>query len=487
MVRSYLDLRLPDIMPESLSGIKEVQNAAAAIDPALGSVSRDIREALLLYRLDELPEPVLDLLAWQYHVDIYEPLTLPVDQKREQVKNAILLHRRKGTKWSILNQLAVLGYHNVEILEKRDVDAILDRLGWLVLDGSWKIGEEPPKKIMRPPELIGIPYLDHWAKFAVVADVTEFTRPTAIAEIKRAVNTMKPVRSQPVWAYRMILEMREKVSAWYSLLLEKALDMPYPWGNLKIDGTWKIGTDGTRVRIDGRKLDGTWKIGGYDGRIPGPKITNRIIQITLGIEKDLEAGVCCLTLDNRDLWPMKVGGGWKVGSGGPCMQGKIYCLLNLPLDARPELTTSHLWESELWYPQSPAKIVAPKLYGQRLDGSWKIGASPTGLKIGGFQIAEPGIKADIAKQLDAEVEAVVGGRHRIGREVVKIGCHHSLKLDGTWKIGEQGRKIASRCAKIDGTWKIGGTAPLKIGGGWKIGEIGPSATVEISRSKEARI
>ena len=122
-----------------------------------------------------------------------------------------------------------------------------------------------------------------------------------------------------------------------------------------------------------------------------------------------------------------------------------------------------------------------------LDGSWKIGASPTGLSIGGFQIVEPGIKADIAKQLDAEGEAVVAVRHRIGREVVKIGCHHSLKLDGTWKIGESGRKIASRCAKIDGTWKIGGTAPLKIGGGWKVGEIGPSATVEISRSKEARI
>ena len=451
------------------------------------AIARDLEpeRIRLVWRPEDCPIETLPWLAWAFHVDDWDDDSWNETAKRASIRDAMEIHRRKGTKWSILNQLSVLGYNNVEILEKRDVDDSLSRLGWLKLDGSWKIGEEPPKKIMRPPELIGIPYLDHWAKFAVVTDITEFTRPTAIEEIKRAVHTMKPVRSQPVWAYRMILEMREKISAWYSLLLEKSLDMPYPWGNLKIDGTWKIGSDGTRIKIDGRKLDGSWKIGGYDGRIPGPEITNRILQITLGIAKNLEAGVCCLTLDDRDQWPMKVGGGWKVCRGGPCMQGKIYCLLKLPLDARPELTTSHLWEAELLYPKSPAKIASYQLYGQRLDGSWKIGASPTGLKIGGFQIMKSGLSAGIEKQISVEGEAASTVRHRIGRGIVKIGDHHSLKLDGAWKIGEQGKKIVSRCAKIDGTWKIGGTAPLKIGGGWKIGELGPSADIYISVYKKA--
>lgn len=466
------------LLPPNATAEERALSLAAA---ARGIEAESVR---LTWRPDDCRAELLPWLAWAFHVDDWDDGWSEA-AKRAAIGKALELHRHKGTRWAILRQLSALGYENVEILEKRDVDAILRRLGRLVLDGTWRVGEEPPRKIMRPPDLVGIPYLDHWAKFAVVADITEFTRPTAVSEIKRAVNAMKPVRSQPVWGYRMIIEMREKITAWYRFFLEKSLEMPYPWGNLKVDGSWKVGADGTPFRLDGRKIDGTWKIGGRYGRILGPKITNRILEITTGVVKKAEAGICCLTLDGRDQWPMKINGGWKVGRGGPCMQGKISALLTLPLGAAPKLQASHIWEAELLYPKSPAKIASYQLYGQGLDGSWKIGASPTGLHIGGFQVVAPGLSAGVEKNLTVSGRAYGAVKNRIGGQIVKIGDHHSLKLDGGWKIGEQGRKIASHCAKIDGTWRVGGS-PLKIGGGWKIGEAGPAADIYISVCKNQK-
>jgi phage tail P2-like protein len=102
-------LKLLDILPSSISGDLQVKSMAAALDPELQSVSFDTREALIISRIDELPENVLDLLAWQWHVDFYEPERLPVAMKRSLIKNSILWHRKKGTLWAVKRILRDLG------------------------------------------------------------------------------------------------------------------------------------------------------------------------------------------------------------------------------------------------------------------------------------------------------------------------------------------------------------------------------------------
>lgn len=52
---------------------------------------------LYINRTDELPEKTLDLLAWQWHVDFYEPLGMDIETKRRLIKNSIPWHRIKGT------------------------------------------------------------------------------------------------------------------------------------------------------------------------------------------------------------------------------------------------------------------------------------------------------------------------------------------------------------------------------------------------------
>lgn len=247
MLKSREDLSLFDILPDSLSEIYEVKAAAWALDPEIKGVTQAIREALILARLDELPEPVVDLLAWQYHVDVYEPLlTMSLERKRDQVRNAILLHRHKGTKWAMRQMLDLLGYSGVQIMEQREVQEWYRQLGCMKLDGTWSIGESPPRRLKRKPALPFIPDMDHWAMFAVVANLAEFTNPGAEEEIKGIVNAMKPVRSLPVWGYRVEAEAFLRIRAIFTVLRSMRADA-YVWpATPRIDGTWNIG-GGTRL------------------------------------------------------------------------------------------------------------------------------------------------------------------------------------------------------------------------------------------------
>ena len=101
MVKDIYGLSLRDIIPSSIASDPRIQAMIDALDPELQSVSFDTREALIYSRIDELPEDVIDLLAWQFHVDFYEPIGLPMEIKRGLVKTSILVHKRKGTKWAV--------------------------------------------------------------------------------------------------------------------------------------------------------------------------------------------------------------------------------------------------------------------------------------------------------------------------------------------------------------------------------------------------
>ena len=97
MIKAIKGLSLLDILPDSILQDEQVAAAAKALDTELQKVTAATIEALHLPRLDELPETVLDLLAWQWHVDFYEPLGMDVETKRKLIKQSIAWHRMKGT------------------------------------------------------------------------------------------------------------------------------------------------------------------------------------------------------------------------------------------------------------------------------------------------------------------------------------------------------------------------------------------------------
>lgn len=100
MSRTIEDIIWSEIIPPAIQNDAQVQAISAAVTPQLQEVSKAIEECILLARLDELSETVVDLLAWQYHVDFYEK-GLPIDQKRALVRTSIDVHRHKGTPYAV--------------------------------------------------------------------------------------------------------------------------------------------------------------------------------------------------------------------------------------------------------------------------------------------------------------------------------------------------------------------------------------------------
>lgn len=90
------DVQLKTIAPLSINNDKNVQALCDAIDVKLREIAAASGLVLLLPRLDELPEEIVDELAWQYHVDFYD-YSADIEKKRALVRQAIAWHKRKGT------------------------------------------------------------------------------------------------------------------------------------------------------------------------------------------------------------------------------------------------------------------------------------------------------------------------------------------------------------------------------------------------------
>lgn len=102
---------LKEILPVSLQESKEIQALTESFDTVLSEIFQKIPNVLIYSRIDTLSEEVIDLLAWQFHIEGYE-VASTIEEKRNFVKRAIELHRYKGTKWAIkevLRQLNIEG------------------------------------------------------------------------------------------------------------------------------------------------------------------------------------------------------------------------------------------------------------------------------------------------------------------------------------------------------------------------------------------
>jgi phage tail P2-like protein len=221
MARDIYGLSLRDIIPPSIASDPQVQAMMDALDPELRSVSFDTREALIYSRIDELPENVIDLLAWQFHVDFYEPMGLSLDVKRNLVKSSILVHCRKGTPWAVRRSLEDLGFSLIRLLE------------W------WELGSEP---------------------HTFAAEVYPFNE-GLMRLAERCIYEYKPARSHLLWiAGRLVYS--EVVAAQEAAVFqsEAVLRDFYPWPGRTYDGSLRYASS---VRYSGlMRYDGKH---GYDG------------------------------------------------------------------------------------------------------------------------------------------------------------------------------------------------------------------------------
>jgi phage tail P2-like protein len=104
------DIRTIDLtraLPHRLKQDETMLALANVIAPELQKNAINSRLATIYARIDELAESILDILAYDLHVDWYN-YSDPVDAKRAVIKSSVKVHKRLGTKFAVETALGAL-------------------------------------------------------------------------------------------------------------------------------------------------------------------------------------------------------------------------------------------------------------------------------------------------------------------------------------------------------------------------------------------
>lgn len=114
------NLKLSDIMPPNLLKDPFIKAMCDALDVQLNKLVENNKKLSIYANIDNLPEEIINFLAWQFHVDFfYESWTLK--QKRDAVKNSIKWHRYKGS-IGVLEDYIYTIFGNARVIEWFDYD-----------------------------------------------------------------------------------------------------------------------------------------------------------------------------------------------------------------------------------------------------------------------------------------------------------------------------------------------------------------------------
>ena len=117
MNKTLSEVALIDLMPPSIRYDQQVIDACNSLDLELDEVKQLIAYAAIYARIDELPESVIEALAWENKMLGAEwAIAKTLDKRRELVKNSFLLNKKRGTRWAVERIFTILGMR-AEIVE----------------------------------------------------------------------------------------------------------------------------------------------------------------------------------------------------------------------------------------------------------------------------------------------------------------------------------------------------------------------------------
>ena len=125
-----------------------------------------------LWNPDTCPASILPWLAWAFSVDEWDP-NWSDDAKRATIRDAVSVHRLKGTIGSVKAALASAGYGDAEVIE---------RFGWEFHDGT-NLRNGSINRVRG----------DQWAEYRVV-----LTRPITVeqaSQVRKILEEIAPTRS----------------------------------------------------------------------------------------------------------------------------------------------------------------------------------------------------------------------------------------------------------------------------------------------------
>lgn len=162
-------------------GVKNVPHIKAFNDLVEDCNANIDRTPLLIYLIDTTPADALPYLAEQFDVLGIKGMKYADTEAKQRalIKNAIALHRYKGTNWAIKEALKSIGVVQCTIIEglAGGIQVLYD--GTYDYDGSITYG------------------FQSWAVFRVLIDIYSFPYATTavLAEMRQLIEEYKPARS----------------------------------------------------------------------------------------------------------------------------------------------------------------------------------------------------------------------------------------------------------------------------------------------------
>ncbi len=179
MNENIFDVDFTRTLPPTLKNDKNMLALAKVVGEELQVTARLSRLNLIYARIDELEESVLDILAYDLHIDWYS-YDYPLAAKREVIKDSVRVHKRLGTLYAVKKALGSV-YPQSEVEEWFDY------------------GGEP-------------------FAFRVVLDVTNAKAPAEYFAIKKAVDSYKRLTAHMenlIYQCRATLEIRIETAFFY--------------------------------------------------------------------------------------------------------------------------------------------------------------------------------------------------------------------------------------------------------------------------------
>lgn len=198
-------------LPPTLKDDENMLALARSIAGELQKNARLSRLNIIYARIDELDERLLDVLAYDLHVDWYD-YAYPIEAKRAVIRDSVRVHKRLGTLYAVETALGSV-YPQSEVEE------------WFDYNGE--------------------PF-----SFRVVLDVTNAKAPAEYFEIKRAVDSYKRLTAHMddlIYQCRADIEISVKSEWWFlsAYMTGRVLSGTVPQRNVVgrvAGGTVQIGT-----------------------------------------------------------------------------------------------------------------------------------------------------------------------------------------------------------------------------------------------------
>lgn len=115
MSNKIYDTDFSKFLPNVLQKDESMMAIAKAVTEKLLETSNSINKVLIYANIDKLPDEILDILAYDMHVDWYDE-TYPIEVKREVIKSSVTVHKKMGTKYAV--EKALRAVHTASCIEE---------------------------------------------------------------------------------------------------------------------------------------------------------------------------------------------------------------------------------------------------------------------------------------------------------------------------------------------------------------------------------